>query len=65
MCVVQLKDRKSAEDLISMFGLNDNSIDQLAILNSVQCSKQWHGHVLRREDGHVLKTLNFGVERGR
>ena len=33
-----------------MLFLNE-SIDQLAILNNV-C---WYGHVLRREDGHVLR----------
>ena len=33
------------------------SIDQLAMANSV-C---WYGHVLRREDGHVL-ALEFEVD---
>ena len=33
-----------------MFGLNETK-DQLAVANSVG----WHGHVLRREDGHVLR----------
>ena len=29
-------------------------------------SLRWHGHVLRREDGHVLiKTLTFKVEHQR
>ena len=28
------------------------SIDQLAMANSVR----WYGHVLRREDGHVLRA---------
>ena len=37
-----------------MLGLNEN-IDQLAMVNSV-C---WHGHVLRREDGHVLRRALF------
>ena len=33
--------------------------DQLAMANSV-C---WYGHVLKKEDGHVLrKTLHFEVE---
>ena len=32
-----------------MFGLRE-TIDQLAIANSVS----WHGHVLRREDGHGI-----------
>ena len=50
MCRVQLKDRKLSTDLMLMFGWNE-TIDQLAIANSVH----WYGHVLRREDGHVLK----------
>ena len=35
------------------------TIDQLAMANSVH----WYGHVLRREDGHVLRrALHFEVE---
>ena len=35
------------------------TIDQCAMANSV-C---WHGHVLRREDGHIIrKALNFEVK---
>ena len=35
------------------------TIDQLAMANSVH----WYGHVLRREDGHVLRrSLHFEVE---
>ena len=35
------------------------TIDQLAIANSVR----WYGHVLRREDGHVLRrALDSEVE---
>ena len=37
-----------------MLGLNV-AIDQLAIANSVR----WYGHVLMREDGHVLRRA-FG-----
>ena len=41
-----------------MLGLSE-TIDQLAIANSVH----WYGHVLRREDGHVMRrALNFEVE---
>ena len=46
-CGVQLIDRNKAMDL--MLCLND-TIDQLAMANS----DRWYGHVLRREDGHVL-----------
>ena len=33
-------------------------IDQLAMANSVR----WYGHELRREDGHVLRALDFEDE---
>ena len=56
MCGVQLKDRNRYTYL--MLGLSE-TIDQLAMVNSV-C---WYCHVLRREDGHVLKmALDFEVE---
>ena len=50
MCGAHLKDRKRAKDLMLMLGLS-KTIDQLSIENSV-C---WYGHVLSREDGHVLR----------
>ena len=41
-----------------MLGFSE-TIDHMAIANSV-C---WHGHVLMREDGHVLRrALDFVVE---
>ena len=44
--------------LMSMLGLSE-TIDQLAMANSVR----WYGHVLRREDGHVLRrALDFYIE---
>ena len=58
MSGVQLKDRKRSMDMMFMLGLNE-TIAQLAMANSV-C---WHGHVLGREDGHVLRrALDFEVE---
>ena len=52
------KGRKTAKNLLLMFGLNE-TIDQLAMASSVR----WHGHVLSREDGHALgKALEFQVE---
>ena len=58
MCGVQLKDKKRSTNLMFMLGLN-KTIDQSAIA-SIFC---WYGHVLRREDGHVLSTaLDFEVE---
>ena len=57
ICGVQLKDRRRSTDLMFMFGLSE-TIDQLAMANSVR----WYGHVLRREDGHVLtRALDFEV----
>ena len=50
MCGVQPKDRKRSTDFMFMLGFKE-TIDQLAMANSVR----WHGHVLRREDGHVLE----------
>ena len=56
MCGVQLEDGNRAIEL--MFGLNE-TMDQLSMTNSV-C---WYGHVLRRENGHVLRrTLDIEVE---
>ena len=51
MCGVQLKSRKRSTDL-------SETIDQLAMANSVR----WHGHVLRRVDGYVLRSLDFEVK---
>ena len=50
MCGVQLKDRKRSTDLMFMLGLKE-TMGQLAMANSVH----WYGHVLRREDCHVLR----------
>ena len=45
-------------DLMSMLSMKE-TIDQLAMANSVR----WHGHVLRREDGHILRrALHFENE---
>ena len=58
MCGVQLKNRKRSNDLTLMLSLNETK-EQLTMANSVR----WYGHVLRREDGHVLRrALYFDVE---
>ena len=55
VCGVQLKDRKWSTDLMFMLDMKE-TIDQLAMASSVR----WYGHVLRREDGHVLRrALHF------
>ena len=57
MCGVKLKDIKRFADLMFMLGLKE-TIDQLAMANSVR----WYGHVLRRENDHVLRrALDFEV----
>ena len=58
ICGVQLKDKKRPTDLIFMQGLCE-TIDQLAMANCVR----WHGHVLMRFDGHMLRrALDFEIE---
>ena len=58
ICGVQLNDRKISKDLILILGLNE-TIVHLAMANSVR----WYGHVLRRNDVHVLKmALDFVSE---
>ena len=58
MCGVQFKDRERSMDLMLMLGLNETT-DHLAMASSVR----WYGHVLRREDGHVLRsTIDLDVE---
>ena len=58
VCGVQLKDRQRSTDLMFMLELSE-TIDQLTMANSVH----WYGHVLKREDGHVLRrALDFEVE---
>ena len=58
MCGVQVKDIKRSTDLMFMLGLSETR-DQLAMANTVR----WFGHVLRREDGHVIrKALDVEVD---
>ena len=58
MCGVQLKDRSRSMEFMLTLGVNE-TIDQLAMVNSIH----WYGHVLRREDGHVLRrALDVEVE---
>ena len=58
ICGIQLKDKQRSTDLMFMLSLKEPK-DQLAMANSVRL----HGHVLRREDGHVLRrTLYFEVK---
>ena len=56
MCGAELKGKKISMDIMLIIGLNVK-VDQLAMANSVT----WHGNVLRREDGHVLRRV-LGLE---
>ena len=58
MCGVKLMDRKNTDDLLDSLGLKE-TVDKLAKANGVR----WYGHVLRREEGDVLrKALAFEVD---
>ena len=58
MCSAKLMEKERIEDLMDMLGLKEIVV-QMAKANGVR----WYGHVLRREDGQVLrKTLEFEVK---
>ena len=58
MCGVKLMEKRRTEDLMEMLGLKETVV-QMAKANGVR----WYGHVLRRDDGHVLrKALEFEVK---
>ena len=58
MCGVKLMERRRTGDLMEMLGLKETVV-QMAKANRVR----WYGHVLRRDDGHVLrKGLEFEVK---
>ena len=50
---------KESPDLMEMLGLRETVLVQMAKENGVR----WYRHVLRRDDGHVLrKALEFEVK---
>ena len=58
MCGAKLADRKNIQDMMDMLGLNP-TIDKIAKASEVR----WLGHVLRKEDGDVVRNaLEFNVE---
>ena len=58
MCGAKLMERRRTEDLMEMLGLKETVV-QMAKANGVR----WYGHVLRRDDDHVLrKALEFEVK---
>ena len=57
MCSAKLMEGKRTEDLMEMLGLKETAV-QMAKANGVR----WYRHVLRRDDGHILrKALEFEV----
>ena len=51
-------EKKRIEDLMEMLEMKETKV-QMAKANGVK----WHGHVLRRDNGHVLrKALEFEVK---
>ena len=58
MCRAKLMEKNRTEDLMEKLGLKE-TVAQMAKANRVR----WYGHVLRRDDGHVLrKALEFEVK---
>ena len=58
MCGAKRMQKKRAEDLMEMLGLKETMV-QMTKVNGVR----WYGHVLRRDDGHVLrKALELEVK---
>ena len=58
MCGAKLMKKRRTEDLMEMLGFKETVV-QMTKANGVR----WYGHVLRRDDGHVLrKALEFEVK---
>ena len=61
MCGVKLMDKRSTEELMDMLGLKE-TVDRLAKANAVR----WYGHILRREEKHILRqALELQVDGAR
>ena len=57
MVSAKVMEKKRTEDLMDMLGLKETVV-QMAKANGMR----WYGHVLKRENGHVLrKALEFEV----
>ena len=50
MCGAKLMEKKRTEDVMEIMGLKETVV-QMARANGVR----WYGHVLRRDDGHILR----------
>ena len=51
MCIQEVVDGKTTEEQMDMLGLKE-TIDRLATANEVR----WYGHVLKRDDGSVVRV---------
>ena len=63
ICGIEMIEKRRSQELTSLLGLKD-TLDELARASGMQ----WYGHVLRRDNGGVLRrALDFGVagRRGR
>ena len=63
MCGVNIIEKRNSQELMSLLGLKD-TLDGLVRTSGVQ----WYGHILRRDNGDVLRrALDFEVagRRGR
>ena len=58
MCGVKMMEKRSTEELINMLGLHETVVG-MAKASGVQ----WYAHVLRRDEGDVLRrALEFKVD---
>ena len=58
MCSAKLMEKKRTENLMEMLGLKETVVRMAKTIGM-----RWYGHVLRRDDGHVLrKALEFEVK---
>ena len=58
MCGTKLMEKKRTEELREMLGLKETVV-QMGKVNGVR----WYEHVLKRDDGHVLrKALEFEIK---
>ena len=58
MCVAKPMEKKRTEDLMDLLGFKE-TVFQMTKANGVR----WYGHMLRWDDGHVLrKALEFEVK---
>ena len=60
MCGAKLMENKRTGDLMEMLGLKETVV-QMAKANGMR----WYGHVLRRDDWHVLRKALESEEKGK